>query len=70
MRHIRKKDSSYDPQIAYTLVLTDGYGGEGQPTLEEHLSVVEHPETFEVVDADIPPHHQIMYYICDDNQPQ
>lgn len=67
MRHIRKKDSSYDPHIAYTVVITEGYGGENQPMLEEHLSIVEHPEIFEVVDAEIPPHYQKMIYISESN---
>jgi hypothetical protein len=67
MIHIRKKDSSYDPHIAYTLVITDGYGGQGEPALEQHPSMLEHPEIFEIVDAEIPSHYQKMIYISESN---
>lgn len=46
----------------YTIVITDGYGGEGEPPLQEHPSIVEHPELFEIVDQDIPEHHQYLNY--------
>lgn len=66
MLHIRKSDSSYDPHIAYTLVITEGYGGDGEPALSEHPSIVQHPDIFEIVDAEIPSHYQTMIYIPDE----
>ena len=52
MKHIRQINSV--GTNTYTVVITDGYGGEGQPPLEEHPSVVNMPEIFEIADCDIP----------------
>ena len=60
--HIRQKNSSYVEGEAYTVVITTGYGGEGQPSLSEHPSIVEHPETFEITDEPIPEHKQYGIY--------
>jgi hypothetical protein len=54
MIHIRQKTEG-----VYTIVNTSDWN---QP-LEEHPSVVEHPELFEVVDADIPETHQFLNYV-------
>lgn len=62
MKHIRKKDSSIEFGIAYTVVITDGYGQDGQPPLEDHPSIQEHPEIFEIADVEIPTHYQTMIY--------
>jgi hypothetical protein len=56
MRHIR-----YIPLVgtdAYTIVVTDDWNGQ----LEDHPSIVEHSEWFEIVDAPIPEKHQFLIY--------
>jgi hypothetical protein len=58
MKHIRKKDSSFDTGIAYTVVITTDWN---QP-LEEHPTIVNEPDVFEIADCDIPPHAQHMIY--------
>lgn len=58
MIHIRKKDSSFDPKVAYTVVITELWN---QP-LDQHPSILEHPELFEIVDCDPPSHSQYMWY--------
>jgi hypothetical protein len=58
MIHIRKKDSSFDPHIAYTVVITTNW----DKPLEEHPSVVLEPEVFEIADCEIPSHAQYMIY--------
>lgn len=62
MPHIKQKNSSEDPNKAYTIVLTPGYGGVGEPPLSEHPSVVEWPALFEVVDTEIPEGAQELNY--------
>jgi len=54
MKHIRQKDLSI-----YTIVVTDGWDN----ALEEHPSIVEHPEIFEIADCEIPEQHQYLNYI-------
>jgi hypothetical protein len=59
MLHIRQKlDLNAKQQVAYTIVITDDWT---QP-LEEHPSIVEHPEIFEIVDTDIPENVQFLKY--------
>jgi hypothetical protein len=59
MLHIRQKlDLNAKQQVAYTIVITDDWT---QP-LEEHPSIVEHPEIFEIVDTDIPENVQYLKY--------
>lgn len=53
MIHIRQKTEGI-----YTIVNTNGWN---QP-LEEHPSIVEHPELFEIVDAEIPEIVQYLIY--------
>ncbi len=53
MKHIRQKDLS-----VYTVVDTNGWA----LPLEQHLSVIQHPEIFEVVDCDIPAQYQNLDY--------
>ena len=63
MIHIRKKDSRKEEGWAYTLVITDGYGGEGEPPLEQHPCIVNEPDVFELVDDTLPDVYQIMIYV-------
>lgn len=56
MKHIRQINSV--GTNTYTIVKTDDWN---QP-LEEHPSVVEHPETFEVADCEIPDYIQYVIY--------
>jgi len=58
MRHIRKKDSSFDPGIAYSVVITTNW----DKPLEEHPTIVNEPDVFEIADCDIPAHAQYMTY--------
>lgn len=58
MIHIRQKDSSLNPNEAYTLVITNDWTG----TLETHPSMVDRPDFFEIVDCDIPEHTQFLIY--------
>jgi hypothetical protein len=44
----------------YTVLITTGYGEEGQPSLFEHPSIVEHPELFEITEDPIPEQHQYL----------
>ena len=48
MIHIRQKNS--DLNLTYIVVKTDNW----TLPLDEHPSVVEHPESFEIVNQDIP----------------
>ena len=54
MKHIRQKDLS-----VYTVVLTETWIGE----LEQHPSILERPETFEIVDEVIPTNAQYLNYV-------
>ena len=65
MIHIRQKNSV--GTNTYGVVITDGYGGENQPPIEQHPSILEHPELFEIVDTDIPEHYQNLIYTSDIN---
>jgi hypothetical protein len=58
MRHIRKKDSSFDPNIAYSVVITSNW----DKPLEEHPSIVLEPDVYEIADCDIPSHAQHTTY--------
>lgn len=58
MRHIRKKDSSFEQNIAYSVVITTNWN---EP-LEEHPTMVLEPDVFEIADCDIPSHAQFMTY--------
>jgi len=53
MKHIRQKDLS-----VYTIVVTTDWN----KPLEEHPSIVEHPESFEIVDCEIPVYVQYLNY--------
>jgi hypothetical protein len=50
MKHIRQRNSSTIPGEVYAVVITTDWN----KPLEEHPSVVEHPEMFEVADCEIP----------------
>jgi hypothetical protein len=50
MRHIKQKT-----QGVYTIV-------EAKEPLENHLSILEHSELFEIVDNDLPKYYQILIY--------
>ena len=56
MEHIRQKNS--DDKTTYTVVNTTGYQGK----LTDHISIVHHPELFEIVDAEIPEDAQYLNY--------
>jgi len=56
MKHIRQIDSVI--LTPYTIVVTDDWN----KPLEEHPSVVDHPELFEIVDCDIPEYIQFLIY--------
>jgi len=60
MAHIRQKTS---PESIYTIVNSEGYGGEGQPPLDQHPAVVNHPNIFEVVDNELPEIYQVLNYV-------
>jgi hypothetical protein len=59
MIHIRQ---IFDPttvteESIYTVVVTEGY-----EDLTTHPSIVEHPEIFEIVDAELPEQYQFLNY--------
>jgi hypothetical protein len=56
MKHIRQKDSV--GTNSYTVVVLDGW----DKPLEEHPSVMEHPELFEIADCDLPDYIQYVLY--------
>lgn len=59
MKHIRQINSV--GTNTYTVVLTEGW----TLPLEEHPSVVEHPETFEVSNDELPEYIQYVNYISE-----
>ena len=63
MKHIRQKDSSFNSNEAYSVVITTDWNN----PLEEHPSIVEHPEVFEIADCNIPNNAQYLNYISDGN---
>lgn len=56
MKHIRQINSV--GTNAYTVVVLEGW----DRPLEEHPSIVEHPETFEISEEEIPEQHQYLIY--------
>jgi hypothetical protein len=58
MRHIRKKDSSFDPAYCYSVVITTTW----TEPLEQHPAILNEPDVFEIADCDIPSHTQYMTY--------
>jgi hypothetical protein len=59
MQHIRQKiDLTARGAIAYTVVNTEGWA----LPLEQHPSIVEHPELFEITEDAIPENFQILNY--------
>lgn len=59
MKHIRQKNSSLDPNEAYTVVNVEDWNGE----LEDHPSIKNEPYFYEIVDEEIPAHAQYSIYI-------
>jgi hypothetical protein len=61
MKHIRKRDSVTNKIIneIYTVVITK----EWTLPLEQHPSVIENPEVFEVIDCELPDYYQQMFYV-------
>jgi hypothetical protein len=53
MRHIKQNTEG-----VYTMV-------EASEPLEDHLSIIEHPELFEIVDNDLPEYYQTLTYQSD-----
>jgi hypothetical protein len=59
MTHIRQKiDLTARGEIAYTVVNTEGW----TLPLEQHPSIVEHPEIFEISENELPENYQILNY--------
>lgn len=58
MIHIRQRNSSLDDNKTYTVVITDDWHHD----LDAHASIVEYPDLFEIVDADIPEDAQYLKY--------
>lgn len=59
MKHIRQKsDENNLMPVAYTVVKTDDW----TLPLEEHPSIVEHPEWFEISNDEIPENAQYLIY--------
>jgi hypothetical protein len=61
MIHIRQKldiANKTGEQIAYSVVDTTDWTA----PLQQHPSIVEHPELFEIVDEEIPTHAQTLIY--------
>lgn len=56
MKHIRLTNSV--GTNTYTVVITEGW----ELPLEQHPSVVEHPELFEISENEIPEQHQYLIY--------
>lgn len=62
MIHIRQKidlSNKIGELFAYTVVDTSGWTA----PLDQHPSIVENPDLFEIVDEEIPSHAQTLYYI-------
>ena len=57
MKHIRQINSV--GTNTYTVIDTTDWMG----TIEEHPSVVEHPELFEISEDEIPAEHQYLIYL-------
>jgi hypothetical protein len=59
--HIRQKIDLTNKanEIAYTVVITTGW----TLPLNEHPSIVEHPEIFEITNDEIPDNAQLLNYI-------
>ena len=58
MIHIRQKNSSFNENEAYTVVITDDW----EDTLDTHPSIVDMPFFFEIVDCEIPSYAQYLIY--------
>ena len=58
MQHIRQIGSSFNPNESYIVVDTTNYAGD----LEDHPSIIDHPNLFEIVDCDIPNNFQYLIY--------
>ena len=56
MKHIRQINSV--GTNTYTVIVLDGW----DRPLEEHPSIVEHPELFEISEEEIPEQHQYLIY--------
>lgn len=58
MIHIRQKNSSFDADKVYVVVNTTDWN----LPLDQHPSIVDHPELFEIVDCDIPSNYTNLIY--------
>ena len=56
MRHIRQINTV--DTDSYAIVITEGY----EDNLENHPSILQHPEWFEIVDCEIPNNIQYLNY--------
>jgi len=60
MKHIRQINSVGTD--SYTVMITEGWGGENEPTLEEHPAIINHSDIFEVADCELPEYVQYVIY--------
>lgn len=58
MKHIRQINSV--GTSSYTIVKTDDWG----KPLEEHPSILNHPDLFEISEQEIPEQHQYLIYVA------
>lgn len=58
MKHIRQIGSNTNSNESYIVVETTNYPGD----LEDHPSIIDHPNLFEVVDCEIPDNFQYLIY--------
>ena len=56
MKHIAQSNTIGTD--SYTIVVTDDWNG----NIEDHPSIVEHPELFQIVDSELPENYQLLNY--------
>lgn len=61
MIHIRQIGSSFDEGMTYSIVYTKDW----LLPLEQHPSIIEHPESFEIVDCEPPIRFDTLIYQSD-----
>lgn len=63
MHIFQKYNENAEIQQAYTVVITDGYGGEGQEPLSKHPSIMSsRPLIFEISNDPIPDNAQYLNF--------
>jgi hypothetical protein len=56
MKHIVQSNTKNTE--SYTIVVLDDWNG----NIEDHPSIIEHPELFEIVDSELPEKYQLLNY--------